>query len=127
MRGAWKTVESVIAGVIILMFAAALGATNLQAAPGVPVQGHRALAAAYESGGLRAYAAAMNCSAIESLVSETGYLQGYGHAVQVCDAQGACCGQAPVHENVWASSVILAGGDEYVPSEVFLYIFREGG
>jgi hypothetical protein len=127
MRGAWRTVESVIAGVVILMFVAALGATTLQATPTVPVQGYRALGAVYEKGELRAHAAGMNCSAIESLVSGTGYLHGYGHSVQVCDAQGTCCGQVPEEENVWVSSVILAGDDEYDPAEVVLYIFREGG
>jgi len=124
MKGAWKTVESIIAGVIILLFVAALGATNLQVSPRVPVQGYRALDALYEKGTLRAYAAAMDCSAIDSLVSGTGYLHGYDHSVQVCDEQDSCCGEIPSKENVWVSSIVLAGDEEYGPVEVILYISK---
>jgi hypothetical protein len=127
MKGAWKTVEAVMAGMIILLFAAALGATTLQASPRVPEQSYRALEAAYENGDLRRHAADMNCSAIESVISATGYLRGYGHSVQVCDELGSCCGQIPASGNVWVSSMVLAGHEQYQPAEVILYVYRLGG
>lgn len=127
MKGAWKTVEAVMAGVIILLFAAALGATSLQASPRVPAQSYRALEAIHDEGELRQHADDMNCSAIESLISATGYLAGYGFAIQVCDEQDSCCGQAPEEENVWASTILLAGDEQYKPAEVTLYVYRQGG
>lgn len=127
MKGAWKTVEAVMAGVIILLFSAALGATSLQSSPRVPAQSYRALEAIYDNGELRQYAADMDCSSIESLISATGYLQGYGHSVQVCDEQGSCCGQIPTGENVWVSNMVLAGDEQYQPAEVMLYVYRQGG
>jgi hypothetical protein len=127
MKGAWKTVESIIAGVIILLFVAALGATQLQSSPQAPVQGYRVLDAIYEKGALRAYAADMNCSAVDTLVSDTGYMVGYGHNVQVCDEGGSCCGSVPSKENVWVSTLMIAGDEEYEPVEVILYVYRFEG
>ncbi len=126
MKGAWKTVEAVMAGMTILLFAAALGATSLQSSPHVPAQSFRVLESIFDDARLRHHAADMNCSAIESMISETGYLSGYGHVIQVCDGQGACCGQAPSVENVWASTIVLAGDEQYEPSEVTLYVYRSG-
>ena len=124
MKGQWKTVEAILGGVIILMFVAAIGATNVQVTPHAPVEGYRTLGALYEKPGLRELAAAQDCAAIESLVSGTGYLIGYEHSVQVCDTSGSCCGQAPDKENVFVSSLLLAGDEAYDPVEVILYISR---
>ncbi|MCK5547911.1 MAG: hypothetical protein KAI64_02785 [Thermoplasmata archaeon] len=125
MKGQWKTVESIIAGMIILMFVAAMGAINIQVSPHAPVEGYRALGALHEKEGLRAYAAAQDCSAIESLVSGTGYVVGYDFSVQVCNASGGCCGQVPDKENVWVSSLLLSGDEDYKPVEVILYLSRD--
>lgn len=127
MKGAWKTVEAVMAGVVILIFAAALGATSLQASPRAPAQSHRALQAIFDEPELRQLADGLDCPAIESLVSESGYLAGYGQSVQVCDEQDNCCGQAPAVDNVWASTILLAGDETYRPVEVTLFIYRQGG
>ena len=124
-KGQWKTMESIIAGVIILLFVAGMGATGMQASPPEPVQGHRALGDLYESGSLREHAPARNCSAIDALVTATGYIIGYDHSVRVCDEGGSCCGQVPGSENVWVSSLVMAGDEDYEPVEVMLYLTRD--
>ena len=125
MKGQWRTVESVMAGVIILLFVAALGSTQMQVSPHAPVQIYRTLDALYEKETLRTYASAMNCTAIESLVSGTGYLQGYGHGIMVCNESNSCCGEIPGAENVWASGLLISGDENYKPVEVTLYVFKD--
>jgi hypothetical protein len=125
MKGQWKTVEAVIGGIIILLFVAVLSSTYVQVPSSVPVQGYRTLDAVYEKGLLRAYAADMNLSAINSEVEATGYLFGYNHSVTICNETGVCTGKVPVKENVWTASMLLSGGEQYKPMEVILYIFRD--
>ncbi|MBN2330962.1 MAG: hypothetical protein JXC85_04035, partial [Candidatus Aenigmarchaeota archaeon] len=98
---------------------------SMHASPRAPAQSYRALQAIFDQQDLRRYADDMDCSAIDALVSASGYLAGYGHSVQVCDEQGACCGQAPGGENVWASTIVLAGDEVYRPVEVTLFVYRE--
>jgi hypothetical protein len=124
MKGQWKTVESVMAGVVILMFVAALGATRIQSSPVAPANGYRALETLYKKGSLRSPAFEMDCAAIDALVSGTGYLGGYNHAVSVCNGS-VCCGQVPQQGDIWTSSMLIAGKDSYKPVEVILYVTRK--
>jgi hypothetical protein len=125
MRGVWKTIEAIIGGLIILLFAAALSSNYMNISPSVPVHGYRALSAAYDKGEFRAYAAAMNYSGINEMVEATGYLQGYNHTVQVCSQGGSCAGIQPSKENVWVAGIMVAGDQSYQPMEVILYMYRE--
>ncbi len=124
MKGQWRTIESVMAGIIILMFVAVLTSTGIQVSSSATVQGYRALDAVYEKGVLRAYAAAMDISSINSEIAATGYMFGYNHSVTICN-ESACTGAVPDSENVWASSLLLAGDGQYEPMEVIIYVFRD--
>jgi len=124
MKGAWRTVEAVIAGVVILLFAAALASTHNIVKSSPPIHGYRALGAVYEKGMLRTYAAQMDFSAIDNEVAGTGYLTGFSHSVQVCDASGSCAGQVPDADELWVSRMLLSGDKTYEPLEVILYIYR---
>ena len=124
MKGQWRTMESVMAGIIILMFVAVLTSTDIQMSSPATVQGYRALDAVYEKGVLRAYAAAMDISSINSEIAATGYMFGYNHSVTICN-ESACTGAVPDSENVWASSLLLAGDGQYEPMEVIIYVFRD--
>ncbi len=123
MKGQWKTIESVIAGIVILLFVAVLTSTSVHVSSSAEVQGYRALGSAYEKGALRAYASQMDTDAVNSEIAATGYLFGLGHSVTICNATD-CVGTVPDSENVWASSLLLSGDEQYAPVEVILYVFR---
>ncbi len=123
MKGQWKTVESVIAGMVILMFVAGLASTSVHVPSSADATGNRALDAVYEKGVLRQYAAAKDLSSIESEIAATGYMSGYNHSVTICN-QTVCVGTAPEEENVWRSSLLISGDEYHEPMEVILYIFR---
>jgi hypothetical protein len=125
MKGQWKTVEAVIGGVVIMLFVAVLSSTYVQMPSAVPLQGYRALDAVYEKGMLRAYAADTDLPAINAEVEATGYLPGYNHSVTICNETGACTGNVPDKDDVWAASMLLSGDGQYKPMEVILYIFRD--
>jgi hypothetical protein len=123
MKGQWKTIEAVLAGIVVLMFLAALTSIHSVSQSTVPTQGYRALSAVYEKGLLHESAAALDTQAIDDMVQETGYLAGYSHAVVICNAT-ACTDDPPDADYVWASSVIVAGDESFAPAEVILYIYR---
>lgn len=122
MKGTWKTLESIIAGVIILLFVAGLGATRIQYPSQEPVHGSKALQAIYEDGSLHKPAADLNCSHVETLIRNTGYVSGYETTVRICSYNGTCCGLLPADENIYATTVILTGENSFSPYEVILYI-----
>jgi hypothetical protein len=124
MKGQWKTMEAIIAGVIMLMFVAALNATTVQPAPQGPPGGHRVLKALDDMGVLRGPACGADTASVNSLAASTGYLGGFNHSVRICSASGGCAGQIPAEDNVWSYSYTLAGCDSYGPLEVVLYAFR---
>lgn len=123
MKGQWRIMESVFAGIVILLFVAVLSSTSLQVSSSATVYGYRALEAVYEKGMLRTYAADMDVSSISAEITATGYLLGYNHSLIICN-ETACTGAVPDKDNVWASSLLLSGGEQYEPVEVILYIFR---
>ena len=124
MKGQWKTVESIMGGVVILLFVALLTSTSVQVPLAVENQGYKALHVLYDRGTLRGYAANLNLSAINDDIDTTGYLYGLNHSVTICN-ETVCTGAVPDSDNVWASSLLLSGNEQYEPVEVILYIFRE--
>ncbi|UCD03100.1 MAG: hypothetical protein JSV63_00480 [Candidatus Aenigmatarchaeota archaeon] len=124
MKGQWKTVESIMAGMVILLFVALLISTSVQFTPSVQTQGYKSLNILYDRGTLRAYAADMNTTAINSDIDTTGYLFGLNHSVTICNAS-TCIGSVPDSENIWASNLLISGDEQYEPVEVILYIFTE--
>lgn len=124
MKGQWKTVEAILAGVVILMFLAVLSTTYVQVPADIPENGYKALDAVYEKGLLRTYAAQGDTASINSEIAATGYLTAFNHTVSICDYSGSCTGSAPSGDNVWVSSMILSGDDSYEPMEVIVYVFR---
>jgi hypothetical protein len=124
MNGQWKTMEAVMAGVIMLLFLAALNATSSQVFSPSPPHAHRALQALDDMGALRGPAYDMDAAAVDSLAGATGYLSGFNHTVQICNEAGSCVGERPDREDVWAYSFLMAGEDAYEPLEVVLYVFR---
>jgi hypothetical protein len=123
VKGQWRTFEAVLAGIVILLFLAALTSVNSVPATGPPAQGYRALRAVYDEGLLRPYAATLDTGAIDASAAATGYLRGFSHAVVICNAT-SCTGNAPGADTVWASSIIVSGDSSYAPAEVILYIYR---
>jgi hypothetical protein len=123
MKGQWKTLESVLAGIVLLLFLAGITSTSFQAPSDAPVRGHGALQALLEKGTLRTYAPDMDYASIDAAAGQTGYLAGYNHSVSVCNAT-SCAGAVPDGDQVWASSMLISGDDSYVPTEVILYVFR---
>jgi hypothetical protein len=123
MKGQWKTIEAVLAGIVVLMFLAAITSTRSGAQSAVPMQGYKALSAVYEKGLLHSNAAALDTQAIDADAEATGYLAGFNHTVVICNAT-SCIGDPPLADSVWASSVIVAGDESYAPAEVILYIYR---
>jgi hypothetical protein len=123
MKGQWKTLEAIFAGLVILTLLAALSSTHSAYISSPPRQAHAALEAVYEGGSLRTYASQMNLSAIESEVAGTGQLFGFNHSVSICN-ETACKGNAPDKTDVWTAGVILSGDEQYNPVEVILYVFR---
>ncbi len=123
MKGQWRTIESVIAGTVILLFLAALTSTGMHTTSSATGLGYRALDSVYERESVRACAAAMDTECLRAEVEATGYLSGYSHSVTICN-ETACAGSPPDKENVWASSMLMSGDDTYKPVEVILYVFR---
>jgi hypothetical protein len=123
MKGQWKTVEAIMAGMIILLFVAVLSSTSVRVPSSVEAQGYKSLNTLYDSGTLRAYAADMNTTAINADIDMTGHLFGFNHSVTICNAT-ACVGAVPENENIWASSLLISGDSQYEPVEVILYVFR---
>jgi hypothetical protein len=123
MKGQWKTIEAVLAGIVVLMFLAAITTLHSASQTTVPTQGYRALYAVYEKGMLQESAAALDAQAIDDMAGATGYLAGYSHTVVICNAT-VCTADPPVADYVWASSVIVAGDESFAPAEVILYIYR---
>jgi hypothetical protein len=123
MKGQWKTIEAVLAGIVVLMFLVAITSTRSGVQSTVPMQGYRALFAVYEKGLLRSSAAALDVQAIDAEAGATGYLAGFNHTVVICNVT-ACTGSSPDADSVWASSVIVAGDETFAPAEVILYIYR---
>jgi hypothetical protein len=123
VKGQWRTFEAVLAGIVILLFLAALTSVNSVPAAGPPVRGYMALESVYDKGLMHADAAALDTDAIDASAAATGYLQGFSHAVVICNAT-SCTGSAPDADTVWASSILLSGDGSYAPAEVILYIYR---
>ena len=119
-----KTIESLMAGMMILLFVAALSANSLQAPSRAPAQGQRALSALQEKGVLAPLAAAMDYAAINDELGSTSYLKGYNHTVEICSPGGQCAGYAPKGSDVWVSGILVAGYASYQPMEVRVYVFR---
>jgi hypothetical protein len=122
MKGQWKTIEAVMSGVVILLFVAVLTSTGAAPPHSATAQGYRALGSVYDKDAVRACAAAMDTDCLNAEVAATGYLFGYNHSVTICNAT-ECVGSAPDKENVWASSLLMAGDESYAPVEVILYVF----
>jgi hypothetical protein len=126
MKGAMKTIEAIMGGLIILLFLAALNATNVQVTSPGPAHGDRVLLTLHGNDDFRGHVSDMNVSAIDSMASATGYLTGFNHTVRICDESGSCTGVVPEKENVWGYSIVMSGDETYDPAEVTLYAFRDG-
>ncbi|MBN1896954.1 MAG: hypothetical protein JW789_04510 [Candidatus Aenigmarchaeota archaeon] len=124
MKGQWKTVESMLAGVVILLFLAVISATYMEKPADFSDNGQKALNDIYMKGMLREFAAQGDTMSIDDAIEETGYLSGLSHAVSICDYSGSCTGSVPESSDVWTSRIILSGDDTYQPMEVILYVFR---
>ena len=123
MKGQWKTIEAVMAGMIVMMFVATLYLTHATAAEPPTDRAYQALQELYENGNLRSYASSYDAASIDADISAGGYLFGYNHTVSLCNAS-ACTVQPPDAANVWVSRFLLSGQDQYEPMEVVLYVFR---
>jgi hypothetical protein len=120
-KGFWRTFESVFAVIILVFFLLTLGMNYAPAPPeaGLSGMGYDILKGLDSMDELRHYAVNNQSGAIESMIR----IEGYDHAVQICDFQGACYGNEPEGTNVWVSAYIISGESAYEPCEVRLFVW----
>jgi hypothetical protein len=120
-KGFWRTFESVFAVIILIFFLLALGINYAPSAPGTDLsgRGYEILKGLDSRGELRPYAVNNQSGAIASMIR----IEGYEHAVQICDFQGTCYGNEPEGTNVWVSTYIISGESAYEPREVRLFVW----
>ena len=92
MKGQWKTVEAMLAGVVILLFLTVLSTTYMKTPADFSDNGQKALDDVYRKGLLREYAAQGDTASISAAIEDTGYISGLSHAVSICDYSDACTG-----------------------------------
>lgn len=120
-KGFWRTLESVLAVMILVFFMLMLGANYILQLPEVdlPKTGYEILNDMDNRGVLRPYAVNNQTEALESEISITGY----NHTVQICNLEGVCLGEEPGGQNVWVSTYLISGWNTYKPREVKLFIW----
>lgn len=121
MRGFWRVLEAVVAGVVLISFLTVITATKIWL-PETPSSNERAYAileGLEKSGMLRNYTVALDTEGLNSEVS----IYNYNHSVQICNLEGECNGTRPSAGTVWTGSYIIAGENNYTPYEVKLYLW----
>ena len=120
MRGFWFTLESVIAGIMVVTFMGFLVTRSFTPPPeDLTPLAYQTLKNIDDQGLLRPYAQDNNYSAIDSQV----HLVSYSHSVEVC-SMGTCVGSPPSGDDVWVGTFLTAGNSLYAPREVKLYLYR---
>jgi hypothetical protein len=126
MKGFWRTMESVLAALIIMSFLATAGNVYLaNTGDGEPASnGYEKLKELDALGELRPLAAAKDYAAISSMIDAPGY----NRSVMICDFSGNCWGNYTAAQlesgNVLASTYIISGHASYEPLEIRLYMWR---
>ncbi len=119
-KGFWRTLESVLAVVILVFFLMALGSKYTFPMPDVdlPRKGYEILRDLDNRGELRSDVVNNQSDVLNSKIS----INGYNHSVQICDLSG-CSGDEPNAVNVWISTYLISGDNTYDPHEVKLFIW----
>jgi len=120
MRGVWYILEAIISIILILTFLLVIRNTALIAPQqDVSLTGYSLLRGLDDRGLLRNYTVNGDYEAINSSIRY--YV--YNHTVEICDYSGSCSGMKPNTTNVYVSSYIISGDNEYNPYEVKLYLY----
>ncbi len=121
MRGFWRTLESVLAVILLMGFLLAAGSVYFSKTEDVNLGslGYEILKELDNRGELRAYAVSGDYESLNGKIK----LPGYNHSVMICCQGETCRGQYPDSENVAASVYIISGCDGYKPCEVRLFIW----
>jgi hypothetical protein len=131
MRGFWYMLEAVIAGIIIIGFLAVMSQSYMSPTQDYTIKAYSVLKGLDEQGVLRPYAEAGDWGGLDSEVR----IYGRNHSIQLCTAS-ECVGRLPegqeadgrrqespsVH-NVWVGNYIIAGGQDFSPVQVKLYVW----
>ena len=122
MKGFWRTVESVLAVILLMSFLLVIGTSHFNPADeeGLGSLGYEILRDLDSRNELRSYAANGDYASIDSKVN----IPGFNHSVSICGYGGDCAGESPEAQNVIVSTYIISGHDTYEPMEVRLYIWR---
>jgi hypothetical protein len=121
MKGFWRTVESVFAVVLLMMFLLTIGGVTFAAEEtDLSPLGYEMLRELDLEGGLREKVVSKDYEAIESEIQ----IPGYNRSVSICGYGGECGGEYPDSQNVMVSTYLVSGYREYQPFEVRLYIWR---
>ena len=121
-KGFWHTLESIIAGIIVIMFLVAISSRQAYMDPGpnvIIMEGLEELRDLDKRGVLRNYVTARNNTGLDSEVQITFF----NYSTSICDTGGNCNGSAPSAENVWVATYFVAGKNNYTPYEVILYLW----
>ena len=123
MKGFWRTIESVIAVIMIMSFLLLVGRSYFSstAETNLSFVGYETLKELDIRGELRPYAIAGNSDAINSKIS----MRGFAHSISICRYGGTCIGQYPEAEDVIVSNYIISGYESYDPLVVRLYTWRQ--
>jgi hypothetical protein len=126
MKGYWRTMESVLAAMIIMTFLVTAGNVYFTATGGhePSPDGYEKLKELDDRSVLRPLAAAKDYAAINSSID----VPGYSHSVRICDFSGSCWGNYTEFQaqsrNVLVSTYIISGHGSYGPLEIRLYVWR---
>ncbi len=120
MKGFWRTVESVLAVILLMGFLLSIGSPYFTAPADTDLSsvGYEKLKDLDSRDELRSYVAGGDYATLNSKID----IPGYNHSVGICDYGGVCIGEYPDSENVMVSSYVISGHDKYEPYEVWLYI-----
>lgn len=126
MKGLWRTMESVIAVLIIMAFLVTAGNVYFTATGGnePAPRGYEKLKEIDNKNELRPLAAGKDYEAINARID----VPGYSHSVRICDFSGSCWGNYTASQteskNVLVSTYIISGYGSYEPLEIRLYMWR---
>lgn len=120
-KGFWRTFESVLAVIILILFLLAIGAKYKFPLPELDLSktGYEMLKDLDSKGELRSYVVNNQYDVLNSKIN----IENYNHSIQICNMANECYGEEPDARNVWVSTYIISGENTYDPREVRLFIW----
>ena len=120
MKGYIRTLESLLAGMIILGFLVFLPKPSVIHSCNPSEKAYQILESLEDRGVLREYVASMDYEGLNSQI----HIYTYNHSVQICDFSG-CAGQPPSSSNTWTGSYFISGKNTSHPYLIKLYLWEK--